>query len=259
MIPYLMHLIKRFTYNGILFIDSLLRELYNKLRRWNMGKKFTEYPYIAIIGDIKDSKKLKHRKSSQLYFSEVLDQLNQEYKQDLAAKFTVSMGDAFQGLLKDSSHLMTLLFQLELKMAPIEVRMGIGLGEVETKIHPENSLLIDGSCYHRARSMIEQIEKSEKQYAKSKSNILLSTGGGKNTHYEQLINTVFALQTSLKTNWTERQKQIIKVYLENEKNQYKSAKALDIGQSSVNKALGSTDFYTFSHSLAVVQDVLDQL
>lgn len=224
-----------------------------------MSKAASKYPYVAIIGDIKDSRKLKHRETSQLHFAEVLEQLNQEYQKDLAAKFTISMGDAFQGLLKDTSHLLSILFQIELKLAPMEVRMGVGLGDVETQINPDNSLVNDGSCYHRARAMIEQIEKSEKQYTQSKSNILLSTGGGKNVHCEQLINTIFSLQTSLKTSWTQRQKQIIQVYLENENNQYASAKELGIGQSSVNKALSSTSFYSFSHSLDTVQDILNQL
>lgn len=223
-----------------------------------MGEVATNYPYIAIIGDIKDSRKMKQRKASQLHFTEVLERLNQTYQKDLAAKFTISMGDSFQGLLKDKSHLINILFELELSIAPIELRMGIGLGEVETEINPENSLLNDGSCYHRARAMIELIEKSEKQYAQSSSNILLAADS-QDAHYEELINTVFALETALKTKWTERQKEIIRMYLANGKNQYRTAKALDIGQSSVNKALNSTDFYTFSHSLNTIQDAINQL
>lgn len=218
----------------------------------------TYYPYIAIIGDIKDSRKLEHRGKTQQKFTRTLERLNQVYQKDLAAKFTVSMGDAFQGLLKDASHLMVMLFELELDLAPIELRIGIGLGDIETEINPENSLLNDGSCYHRARAMIEWIEKSEKQYEQRHSNILLSTGG-QAVHYEKLINTIFSLESVIKTKWTERQKEIIRTYLANEKNQYMTAKALNIGQSSVNKALKSTDFYTFNHSLDTLQNVLNEL
>lgn len=223
-----------------------------------MVNDVTRYPYIAIIGDIKDSRKLKQRKASQLRFNEVLGWLNQTYQEDLAAKFTISMGDSFQGLLKDKNHLISMLFELELNLAPMELRMGIGLGDVETEINSDNSLLNDGSCYHRARAMIELIEKSEKQYAQSSSNILLAAGS-QVPHYEKLINTIFALETALKTKWTERQKEIIRIYLANGKNQYRTAKVLDIGQSSVNKALNSTDFYTFSHSLSTIQDTINQL
>lgn len=218
----------------------------------------TRYPYIAIIGDIKDSRKLEHRKTSQQKFTRTLEQLNQVYQKDLAAQFTISMGDAFQGLLKDASHLMVMLFELELNLAPIELRIGIGLGDIETQLNSENSLLNDGSCYHRARAMIEQIEKSEKQYEQASSNILLSTGG-QAVHYEKLINTVFSLESAIKMKWTERQKEIIRVYLANGKNQYATAEALNIGQSSINKALNSADFYTFNHSLITLQDVINEL
>ncbi|MDN6639918.1 MAG: SatD family protein [Tetragenococcus sp.] len=218
----------------------------------------TRYPYIAIIGDIKDSRKLKQRETSQIRFTEALDQLNQTYQKDLAAKFTISMGDSFQGLLKNKNPLINMLFELELNLAPIELRMGVGLGDVETEIDPDNSLLNDGTCYHRARAMIELTEQNEKQYGQSRSNILLAMDG-EDAYYEELINTVFALETALKTKWTKRQKEIIRTYLANEKNQYKTAKALDIGQSSVNKALKSADFYTFNHSLSTIQDVINQL
>ncbi|MCF1685821.1 SatD family protein [Tetragenococcus halophilus] len=218
----------------------------------------THYPYIAVIGDIKDSKKLEDRKTSQIQFAEVLEGLNQTYQKDLAAKFTISMGDSFQVLLKSGDSLMDMLFSLELDLMPMEIRIGIGLGSVDTEVDPENSLVIDGSCYHRARAMIESIEKSEKQYAQSKSNILLSTGN-EIPCQEQVINTIFALETALKTGWTQRQKQIIHAYLANGRNQYATAKALDIGQSSVNKALNSTNFYTFDHSLTTLQDLIDQL
>ncbi|AYW50399.1 hypothetical protein C7H83_07980 [Tetragenococcus halophilus] len=223
-----------------------------------MTSSRSNYPYIAVIGDIKDSRKIKDRKNSQTHFAKVLERLNQIYQKDLAAKFTISMGDSFQVLLKNSDYLMDMLFTLELDLMPMEVRIGIGLGDVETEVDPENSLVIDGSCYHRARAMIESIEKSEKQYAQSKSNILLSTGG-EIPYQEQVINTIFALETALKTGWTQRQKQIVRAYLANGRNQYAAAKALDIGQSSVNKTLNSTNFYTFDHSLATLQDLIDQL
>ncbi len=225
---------------------------------FSMSTATTYYPYIAVIGDIKDSRNLGHRKANQQKFTKTLARLNHVYQKDIAAQFTVSMGDAFQGLLKDASHLMVMLFELELSLAPIELRIGIGLGDIETELNTESSLLNDGSSYHRARAMIEQIERSEKQYEQCYSNILLSTGG-QAVHYEKLINTIFSLESVIKTKWTERQKEIIRTYLANEKNQYMTAEALNIGQSSVNKALNSAEFYTFNNSLITLQNVINEL
>lgn len=217
----------------------------------------TNFPYIAIIGDIRHSRSLKERSDFQQHFSRVLAEINRLYAADLAAPFTITMGDAFQGLLQRKQHLLTILWQIESQLTPVEVRMGVGFGAVNTQIHPENSLLNDGSSYHRARNMIDQIETSEKQYMKNKSNILLSTGENL-PEYEQLINTIFSLQTSIKRKWTQRQKEIIQEYC-HQQNQYQTARALGISQSSVNKALNNADFYTFEHSLVSLQKVVDRL
>lgn len=218
----------------------------------------TEFLYVAIIGDIKKSRSLSERKDFQEHFFNVLNDINKNYQADLAAPFTIAMGDAFQGLLAEKKHLLEILWQLEEELLPVELRMGIGLGNLSTQLHPENSLLNDGSCYHRARLMIEMIEESEQQYTKNKSKVLLSTGG-ELPEYEKLINTVFSLQTVIKKKWTKRQKEIILAYLKNQKNQYQTAHALSITQSSVNKALNKADFYNFEYSQRTLQEVIDKL
>lgn len=38
-----------------------------------------------------------------------------------------------------------------------------------------------------------------------------------------------------------------------------TAEALNIGQSSVNKALNSAEFYTFNNSLITLQNVINEL
>ena len=61
-----------------------------------------DYPnnlYIAIIGDIKGSKKLDNRNEVQKKLTSVLDDINKKYKDDIYSKFTITLGDEFQGLL----------------------------------------------------------------------------------------------------------------------------------------------------------------
>lgn len=43
-------------------------------------------PYIAVIGDIKDSKNLKNRMETQEKLKETLDNINQKEKQNRAVK-----------------------------------------------------------------------------------------------------------------------------------------------------------------------------
>ena len=52
--------------------------------------------YIAIIGDIKDSKKLNDRKKIQEKLQKVLNEVNQKYYEDISSNFMITLGDEFQ-------------------------------------------------------------------------------------------------------------------------------------------------------------------
>ena len=61
--------------------------------------------YYAIIGDIIDSKTIKDRLSIQNKLTNCLNVINQTYHDEIVANFTITLGDEFQGLLKDPSFL----------------------------------------------------------------------------------------------------------------------------------------------------------
>ena len=54
---------------------------------------FDNKPYIAIIGDMKMSRKMEERKEVQVRLSDVLLRINETYKQDIVSKFTITLGD----------------------------------------------------------------------------------------------------------------------------------------------------------------------
>ena len=60
---------------------------------------FSCKPHIAIIGDIKDLKKINNRNEVQKKLIKVLDQINEKYNEDISSNFIVTLGDEFQGLL----------------------------------------------------------------------------------------------------------------------------------------------------------------
>lgn len=212
--------------------------------------------YIAIIGDIYDSRLIDDREDIQKKLLEVLSFINKKYQSNLAAEFSISMGDSFQGLLKITAPFTQIILDIELELFPIELRFGIGIGEISTSIDLKNSQLNDGPAYHHAREAIERIERSEQQYATRKTNILLSQQN--KTAVGELINVIFALNTAIKSKWSNRQKEIIKFYLNNNENQYDTAHALNIGQSSVSKALKSTNFYTYKSALEDIQAYINR-
>lgn len=117
--------------------------------------------YIAIIGDIKDSKKIKNRGLIQEKLNCVLNYVNEAYDADISAKFVVTLGDEFQGLLKRKEHLFTIIRHIQREMYPVRLRFGIGLGEISTTIFSEAAIGADGPAYYAAREMIEQLREQE--------------------------------------------------------------------------------------------------
>lgn len=213
--------------------------------------------YVAIIGDIVDSKKIKDRKAIQQKFKNILADINVKYSEDIASKFTITLGDEFQGLLKNTNNIMKIICEIEMAMSPIELRFGIGIGDISTDINFDNSSEIDGPAYHRARKMIKEIESRKSQYTERHSNIMICSEEN-NIEIDELLNSILSVCTALKSKWTDRQKEIIYAYISNDENQYKAAHILNIGQPSVNKALSNARFYSYKSAIDTVNSFLSK-
>lgn len=133
-----------------------------------------EPPYIAIIGDIVASRRFSPtcRRMVQEKFLALLNSLNREFATALAAQFTVTSGDEFEGLLRSSSApdvLPAIIWQVDqafVELAPynnddpIETRTGIGLGTIDTAVSG-NPNMIDGPAFHAAREAIRLAAKKK--------------------------------------------------------------------------------------------------
>lgn len=214
-------------------------------------------PYFAVIGDIIESKKIKERRAVKEKLSSVLCEINKMYNEYIASKFMITLGDEFQGLLKSGTYVMEIIEKIEQGMYPIRIRFGIGVGRIVTDINPELPLGADGPAYYNARKMIDEIKLSEKKKMESKANTKIMIDD--NEDISQLINTIFALNTVLKSKWTDRQREIIVTYLNFKGTQYEVAKKLGINQSNVQKALSNSNFYTYQQALDTVTIILSNI
>ena len=220
-----------------------------------MSNLLNQEQYIVIIGDIIDSRKLSNRQEVQTKLKNVLKEINQQYAEEIMAKFVISLGDEFQGLLKKQGNVIKIISTIEEALAPVKLRFGVGIGGINTEIDFDNSLEIDGVAYYRARKMIQEVENRQSQYVESYSNIMICSSD-ESSRDDELTNATLSVCTSLKSKWTNRQKEIISAYLRNCENQYKTAEALDIAQSSVNRALRSAEFYSYKTAMNKVEAFL---
>lgn len=170
----------------------------------------------------------------------------------------ITLGDEFQGLMKCGNNVMKIILEIELEMHPIQMRFGIGLGSIETEVIREIPLGADGPAYHNARKMLEELKKLEKRNMANYSNMMIATEGD-NSNIDMLLNSILSLCATIQSKWTNRQREIIYSYIENEKNQYETANKLKIGQPSVNKALTGSGYYSYQKAIETVSTTLSSI
>ncbi len=219
---------------------------------------FSYNPYIAVIGDIKNSKRMDGRNEVQKKLNMILEDINIKYVQDIASKFMITLGDEFQGLLRCGNNVMNIISEIEARMYPVNLRFGIGVGEITTEINPDIPLGADGPAYYNARAAIEQLKSREKKRKSGETNILIVVDG-ENEKEVKLLNTILSLGTVVKSRWTERQREVIRDHIEHGENQLKAAERLGITQSNVNKNLTKADYYSYKEAMDTLSEALSEI
>ncbi|WP_161980675.1 SatD family protein [Streptococcus sp. S784/96/1] len=166
--------------------------------------------YIAIIGDVIDSKKLTTRSAVQDSLRLVLDDLNQVYADSLVSPFTLTLGDEFQALLHPHASVFQMIDSIRIKLYPVTIRFGIGIGEIVTAINPLRSIGADGPAYWNARSAIAYVH-DKNDYGVT--NIRVSIGDSSSEN-DQLVNAVLAMGEFIYAKWTDKHRDMLKVLLE---------------------------------------------
>jgi DNA-binding CsgD family transcriptional regulator len=112
--------------------------------------------YIAIIGDMVNSRDFTRaqRARIQIRFTGLVEKFNHRFQSSLRSQFVVTLGDEFQGLMKDPSVITDIIWDLEQRRELPQFRVGIGFGQIDTKI-PDKAINLDGPAFHNARAAIE--------------------------------------------------------------------------------------------------------
>lgn len=111
--------------------------------------------YLIIIGDIVDSKKIQHRKKFQNEFQNLINELNSEYKDIIVSPLTITLGDEFQGILKNTKNLFLMFHKIQSYFTNITFRFALSIGNISTTINHESAIGMDGTGFHDARTAME--------------------------------------------------------------------------------------------------------
>lgn len=125
----------------------------HRIKRLNAMKK------IVLIGDIVSSRKIAKREEAQKKLQRYFNLLNQRHK-TLISPFTITLGDEFQALYKNSSDIFRDIWEILMVLYPVKVRFSIGIGELSTPVNKKQSIGMDGPAFYNARKGLIELKKT---------------------------------------------------------------------------------------------------
>ena len=154
--------------------------------------------YLAVIGDVRASRRVADRAAVQELLDRGLARVNAEIGDDLAAAFTITLGDEFQGLLRRPGAAVATLLALEIALPDIPLRYGLGLGGLATPLRAQ-AIGMDGPCFHAAREALEEGKKARRWV----------TVRGFGEEEDGILDGVFALLGGVRSRWKRKQAETV--------------------------------------------------
>lgn len=156
--------------------------------------------YIAVIADMVGSRGVPRARRGALQekFGGLIVRLNRDYRKTIAARFVITLGDEFQGLLDSASVIPDLVWRLEEDLPDCRFRVAVGLGTLDTPLQ-KYAINLDGPALHSARTAIEYAKKT-----KVLGGVFLGFGD-----LDEILNGMARLLWFQRSRWTNSQRKIV--------------------------------------------------
>jgi hypothetical protein len=196
-----------------------------------------------VIGDVVRSRAIADRPAFQARLEQVLGRANAAGGADLAARWTVTLGDEFQGLYRTPHPLPAVAERICHGLSGQAVRFGIGFGPLWTPLRPD-AVGMDGPCFHRARAAVEAARRLRRT-------VVVQPGEDVAERVGALWNLVLVVVAAR----TRRQIACIDAYRA-EGTQARAAAALGVTQGTVSRELGRARFEEAASAMAHLPGLL---
>lgn len=183
----------------------------------------------------------------QRHLEELLAQLNKRYAKAIGARFLVTLGDEFQGVLKRADVLPDLMWDIETSLPKTAVRLGIGHGTLNPPIK-RVALGMDGSAFHAARAAIDEAKKHRTRGA-------LFVGFGQAD--DMLLNSLAALLRQQRTALTKTQRVTLGLLRQGD-SQSQIASKLGITKQAVSSRAKSVGWGAYLQGEAALRGLLQR-
>ena len=110
---------------------------------------------VAVIGDITGSRLIapRERAALQTTLERLMTHVNKRYRDAVLADFLVTLGDEFQGILRDPVVIPDIVQDLRERLPRIRLRIAVSRGDLTTPLK-KVALGTDGPAWHAARDLI---------------------------------------------------------------------------------------------------------
>lgn len=148
--------------------------------------------YVAVTCDLVKSREIPNRRKVQEKLLVVLNSINKEFKDFVIVKFSMTIGDEFQGLLSGIEKSYDICRTIEKEVYPLKVVFGVGIGHVSTNIARRTSEM-DGICFVRSRYALEKAKKDNQS--------IVFFSGNQSWMMDSTLNTIIMLIDTIKQSW----------------------------------------------------------
>ena len=183
--------------------------------------------YVALIGDVVGSREVEDREALQRRLRRLMGEVNRRFAGAIAARFTLTAGDEFQGLLGRAGGIGEICGLLRARLDPVEIRLGLGVGGLSTALEAE-AIGMDGPCFHRAREALNR--------AKERGSPVEAVTGGD----EGVFEVYGSLYGALRRGWTLRQREAVDWTMAGLKGR-EVARRMGVGPSTVSLHLKAAE------------------
>lgn len=200
-------------------------------------------PYASAIADLVGSRDIPDRPSVQGRLRAVIDEVNDELGDGLAAPLRLTGGDEWKVLLARPATVVDVVDRMADALHPVEIRWGVGWGRLDTPLTAEVGAL-DGPTFHRAREAVREA---------SSAGAWVRTAGFSPLH-DRVLSALFGTLGALRSSWTERQ--VAYVRAARGRTQKEAAREVGVTQSGISKGLNRAHYPEYREGLEALRALL---
>lgn len=157
----------------------------------------------VVVGDIRRSSQLAEWPRVFARLQGVLGRINQQLGRAVLVRFRPTVGDEFQGALRDPGRCLDLYLALHVSL-PAGFYLGIGLGEVERPFRQD--LGMRGTAFYRARTAVEECKRRDRA--------MFLRSADDDGPLDPVVNALFYVLQEHRQRWTPPQRELIGYYRE---------------------------------------------